>query len=569
MNLRRFLAAVTAPLAVLGTTTVAGSLPAQASAQPGPLSTVKWKACPEYSDQVLDWMGVRDKAWFRATMARMDCGTVEVPLNYADPSGRSISVAVTRLPATDHAHRLGSLAVNPGGPGGSGYLMPIELSQPGAPTAKLNERYDLIGFDPRGVGYSTKVDCEAGGPAGVQAQGLAGLQGWAGLQGLQAQGVQAQGVSPSQITEDDARQMYDKQVQANKDCAQADPAFIGQLTTGNVARDLDRIRIGLGEKKLSYLGVSWGSWLGPVYRSLFPGKVARMWVDSVAPPDPRMDAFEAGRAKATAMDFSRMAAWMARFDDTYGFGTTPEQVEAALAELRRDFDARPRTFTDLERPVDGFVIAISAAQPSVAWPLAAKVLAELRDATGPTAPPTVKEVLGGGERTPPPAGVPEMDNSTANQAIFCNGDGGARDFDSAWAAYQDGLTRYPVTGVLSFPVPSCAGWPLPVEHIRLLHTGGSLQLSGHRYESVSAYEWTGDMQDAVGGEVFTVEDDMHGSALMEPGCATHVVAYLDTGDPGATGCQGVPVPTGPDELPKAGAQLAGSQPQFGAMSAGR
>ncbi|MBE1604230.1 alpha/beta fold hydrolase [Actinopolymorpha pittospori] len=564
MNLRRLLAGVTAPLAVLGTITTAGAGPAAAGAAPPRDSTITWKSCPEYSDDVVDWMGFRDKAWFRATMTRMDCGTLRVPLDYTKPSGRWITVAVTRLPATDQAHRLGSLAVNPGGPGGSGYLMPIDLIRPEAPTATLNERYDMIGFDPRGVGYSTAINCDDGEkPAAVGAQGLRGVQELPGVQGAQAKGA-----PPGPITEEDARQMYAQQVQANQQCAQTDPKFIGALTTGNIARDLDRIRIGLGERKLSYLGVSWGSWLGPVYRSLFPGKVGRMWVDSVAPPDPRMDAFEAGRAKATAMDFSRMADWMAPFNDTYGFGTTGAQVQASLVKLQEDLDAHPKQFTDIPMPMDGFVVAIAASQPSVGWPFAAQLLADLRDATGPTAPPTIQEAFEG-ERTPPPIGTPERDNRVANQAIFCNGDGGARDFDSAWAAYQDGLARYPVTGVLGFPIPTCAGWPLPVDHIRLRHNGGSLQLSGHRYESVSAYEWTGDMQDAVGGEVFTVEDDMHGSALMEPNCATHVVAYLTTGDPGASGCQGVPVPTGPDSTPPGEARLADTQSLRPATLAGR
>jgi hypothetical protein len=136
-------------------------------------------------------------------------------------------------------------------------------------------------------------------------------------------------------------------------------------------------------------------------------------------------------------------------------------------------------------------------------------------------------------------------NATANEAIFCNGDNGPRDFDSAWAAYQDRVARYPVTGVISSFTPPCAGWSRPVQTVRLLHTGGSLQLSGHRYESISAYEWTADTQAAIGGTIFTVEDDIHGSAAREPDCASHIVAYFNTGHADNAGCQGVPVPAGP------------------------
>ena len=342
----------------------------------------------------------------------------------------------------------------------------------------------------------------------------------------------------------------------NQECASTDPEFIGQLTTQNIARDLDRIRTGLGERRLSYYGVSWGSWLGPVYRNLFPSKVGRMWVDSVAPPDPRMDTFVAERAAATERDFSRMATWVARFDDTYGFGTTGSQVKASLTALQRELDAHPKEFTGIPVVFDGSVVALGASQPSPVWPQAAQVFAELRDATGPTAPPEVAEVFGG-EPVEPPAGLPAGGNPTAGQAIFCNGDGGARDFESAWDAYQERLRRSPdhrPAGLVPAPVRGLAaagaGSPAAVQR------RPTRQLSGHRYESVSVYRWTHDMKAAVGGTTFTVEDDVHGSVIDAPDCAAHVVAYFRTGKPGASGCQGVPVPTGPDAGTPPGPQVA-------------
>lgn len=115
-----------------------------------------------------------------------------------------------------------------------------------------------------------------------------------------------------------------------------------------------------------------------------------------------------------------------------------------------------------------------------------------------------------------------------------------------------------MTGVLSAFVSPCAGWPLPVERIRLRDNGGSLQLSGHRHESVSIYEWTGAMHAAVGGAVFTVEDDVHASTLFAPDCASRVVEYFETGSVGSDGCQGVPVPSGPDDgAPRLGGRLSG------------
>src|SRR5436305_13687975 len=129
------------------------------------LSEVTWSSCVPYSDGAIESLGVGEDqlAAFRALLARTQCGTVRVPLDYTRPNGTKITVAITRLLATDQKHKLGSIAMNPGGPGGSGYLMPQSLLLRRPQVAQLSDRYDLIGFDPRGVGYSTKVDCPAPG----------------------------------------------------------------------------------------------------------------------------------------------------------------------------------------------------------------------------------------------------------------------------------------------------------------------------------------------------------------------------------------------------------------------
>ena len=458
---------------------------------------------------------------FKELLARLECGTVQAPLDYDRPHGRTITVALTRLKATDRAHRSGSLALNPGGPGGSGYLMPVQLLTSGEAGA-LNERYDLIGFDPRGVGYSTTMDCPP-------PQGDPGPRP----------------VGP--LTREAAQRRYDVEVQANAACGRTDPGFLGHLTTADVARDLDRIRAGLHERKLNFIGVSWGTWLGVVYRSLHPARVGRMFLDSVAIPRFSVVAFEDGRAAAAERNAGRMAAWMAQRNDRYGFGTTPEQVRAAIIALRADYDANPRRFTDVEMPIDGEIIALSAAQDAPVWPLAAQVLAELRDATGPTAPPTVKEVLGEPEPpAEPPADLPERSNRTMNQAAFCNEDPSRLGFDAAWAAYQQRLADNPLTGRSGGFSAGCAGWPLPVQTVRLRAGGGSLVLSGHRYETPSPYEWTVEMKSIVGGRIYTVNDDVHGSVLREPACAADVVSYFSSGRIDR-GCAGVPVPTGSEE----------------------
>ncbi|REE97401.1 TAP-like protein [Thermomonospora umbrina] len=512
-------------VASAGTTTLlTGAAPAAASA---PATAVAWHACPQYSEAALERMVPPElRTEFKALWARTECGKVSVPLDHRKPSGRHITVAVTRLKARDQARRAGSLALNPGGPGGSGYLMPVlyVLQRDNGNGEKLNERYDLIGFDPRGVGYSSKVDCRDPG---------------------------RQPPLRAPITEAAARAAYDWQVKANRACGEQDPAFLGQLTTANVARDLDRVRGALGERKLSYLGISWGTWLGAQYRDLFPGRVQRMWLDSTALPDFRLDAFQAGRATATAQNFGREADWIAARNGTYDFGTTRQQVQAAMARLKEELTARPKTFTDLpEETFDGFLVSQIAGVPSLMWPEAAALLKELRDArSGEPAPPLIKKIFsradgGGGE---PPADLPEDFNGTMNQAVFCNEDTGPRDFDSFWAAFQKDRKRHPVTGDLSMPLNGCAGWPLPVQPVRLHHGNAPLVMSAHRHEVPSPYPWTRDMQDAVGGKVLTVNDDIHGStAGMASDCAPKIATYFATGRLDGTECEGVPVPTSPD-----------------------
>ncbi|WP_199736614.1 alpha/beta fold hydrolase [Micromonospora sp. HM5-17] len=485
-----------------------------AAAPPSPVPTVRWQPCPEYSDDEIRARGVRADRIpeFRALLARTECGTVTVPLDYRRPTGRTISIALTRLKATDQKRRLGSIALNPGGPGGPGYLMPIDIVMTHAEHARLNERYDLIGFDPRGVGYSTNVECPPPEAAGSPQAGP--------------------------LTEEAARQRYDAQVRHNVSCAGSDPEFLGQLTSANVAHDLDRLRKALGERRLSFLGVSWGTRLGMVYRSLYPGKVDRMFLDSVAMPHYQFDMFDDRRTAAAERNFGRMAEWMADHDDVLHFGTSADEVRAAVVALRQSYDDEPRSFTDLPMPVDGSIIAKLASQDSRGWPTAARALAELRDATGPTAPPTVRQIFGG-QSSPSEPGVsrPDRFSPTMQQAVMCNEDSSRPDFATAWAAYQRRLAENPVTGRATDFSVRCAGWPLPVQEVRLHRAAGSLVLSGHRYEMISPYEWTVEVQKLIGGTVFTVEDDVHGSVLFEPSCGAELVRYFETGRIG-TGCPG-------------------------------
>jgi hypothetical protein len=276
-----------------------------------------------------------------------------------------------------------------------------------------------------------------------------------------------------------------------------------------------------------------------------------MWIDSVAPTRYYGNEFLTARSEAQERDADRMTQWVAQHDDLYHFGATAAAVKAALLDLEQSFTDHPRTFTDLPDPIGGLEIALSTAQPSPVWPLAAIVLAELRDShDGMPAPPHVKMVFGGRDSSArsavrsfngaalsdEPALPPEDFNEIMGHAAICNEDFGQRDFDTAWSTYQH-LRTLPLTGALARFDAQCAGWD-PVRPVNLKHSNAALILSGHRDESVSVYPWTVQMRDAVGGTILTVHDDVHGSALQTEDCGGLIVGYFRTGVLASSHCEG-------------------------------
>jgi hypothetical protein len=265
-----------------------------------------------------------------------------------------------------------------------------------------------------------------------------------------------------------------------------------------------------------------------------------MFLDSVVDPQFRLDDFAVASTAARERNFSRLAAWISLRHDTYHLGTNPEQVRAAILALRRTYDADPKQYIDLPMPIDGAVIASLASQSAPDWPQVSQAFRELQDSNGPTAPASLKEIFGGGPTIIVP-GAPEIQNTTMRQAALCNEDPSRLDFSAAWAAYERRIEESPVTGLATRFSADCAGWPLPVQELQLHRTGGSLVLSGHRYESGTPYEWTQHANSLIGGTVFTVNDDVHAAALKVSDCAAEVVSYFTTGRIDQ-GCDGVPAP---------------------------
>ena len=189
----------------------------------------------------------------------LECATYEVPLDYAHPDGPTATLALTRRPAADPDQRIGSLFLNPGGPGGSGTGLPASATYDA-----LAQRFDLVGFDPRGVGASTPtIEC-------ADDDDLPGL-------------FDAATTAPDPV--EGPRGALEEGRRFARSCQQASGDLLPLVGTEYVARDLDLLRAAVGDEKLSYLGFSYGTYLGTVYADLFPDRVRAVTLDGAVDPN--------------------------------------------------------------------------------------------------------------------------------------------------------------------------------------------------------------------------------------------------------------------------------------------
>jgi pimeloyl-ACP methyl ester carboxylesterase len=300
------------------------------------------------------------------------CATVRVPLDYGAPHGATISLALIRLPAGDPGRRLGALLVNPGGPGGSGvdYVRGAAATMP----LELRGRFDIVGFDPRGVLGSTPLRCFT-----TFDQAFAVVPPFA---------------FPYTRAEEDVQHADD--IALASACASHGGAVRDHMSTADVARDMDTIRQGMGDRKLNFLGFSYGSLLGQTYANMFPGHVRALVIDGVLDPIAwTTGAGSEGRrlpfttrlrsdvgAQATLGEFFRLC-------DAAGAGCAfaPHAADrfAALAETLRKaplvIGTPPDTFTTSYADVIGGTLGALFAPP--VWPDLAQMLADTESQAAP------------------------------------------------------------------------------------------------------------------------------------------------------------------------------------------
>ncbi|MEU6574331.1 alpha/beta hydrolase [Streptomyces sp. NPDC046805] len=257
------------------------------------------------TSQKPDWGRCKKTADSSAPGGAWECATLRVPLDWAKPGGATIGLALIRARATGH-DRIGSLLFDFGGPGGSGLsMMPYYANS----VPELRERYDLVSWDPRGVGASGGIRCR--GDRDIQA-------------------TETVDTTPDTPAEEKA---YLQDATAfGKGCARNAGKLMAHVSTTDTARDMDLMRQVLGDRKMHYFGISYGTELGGVYAHLFPRNVGRLVLDAVV--DPTADSV--GHAENQARGFQR-----ALDDYLKSTGQDPKQGSRRIADLLRRIDAKP------------------------------------------------------------------------------------------------------------------------------------------------------------------------------------------------------------------------------------
>ncbi|MBF9132788.1 alpha/beta fold hydrolase [Plantactinospora sp. S1510] len=456
--------------------------------------SVDWTACPDHPNE-----------------AGLRCATLDLPIDWDRPNGATFPLAITRRAAGDPRARIGPLVFGTGGPGLSGVDHVAKAGQHLSP--EILRRFDVIGFDARGVARSNPAVCSssllAQQPLPVPAD-EAGYARWTAF----------------------SQRLYD-------DCRSRTGPLFDHLDTGSVARDVDAVRAALGERRISFYGVSYGTLLGQAYAERFPDRIRAMALDSVMDHSVGTTAFLRDQAASVEDSFDEFVAWCGRArscalhgrDVGAGYDDLMRRAEAGtLVDPGRGtelswFDLSGRTFRYLYGPD---------------WPGLAGWL-DVLDRSTP--PPTggASTTLGAGAALPGPATAKASGPSVTDETIqhpfpvFCQD----------WSLPVKGLaelTRYldlsraaaphlrVAAGAIE-PAMFCAGWDGEVhspQHRLRVGTSVPLLLINSRHDPATPHRWAVNAAEQLGrkGRLVSYEGAGHGAYLRTPCTVGHVDRYL-------------------------------------------
>ncbi|MBF6066073.1 alpha/beta fold hydrolase [Nocardia terpenica] len=437
---------------------------------------------------------------WRACGDGLHCATMEVPLDYSDPDGGTIRIAVIRRSATDSAHRAGSLVVDPGGPGVSGVEFVRDNADYFSPAVRAH--YDLIGFDPRGVAASTRVHCGDGPydppeplPVPPTADALAAIAHSHTTYGLR--------------------------------CREVGGPLAEHVDTASTARDLDRLRAALGLSTLDYYGISYGTLLGITYARLFPGRIGRMILDSVEDHSLPYQDTVVEQALSRQAAFDHLAHWA---DDRHRApaGDFTDRYRRLVAVADRHpipaphvSDHTPVTGVDIELAV----YAALARPEGWAGIVAAVDQADHGDAS------SIHDAL---------FGLTDADTLASVRTIACSDFPGPSLDAIGFAAVSAGLRAIAPTqvrGVLTDQL-RCYGWPLPVADppdATHAHTANPVLILGTTTDPITPYPAAVRAQQLVSGSILLTRNGVgHGVYGRDPGITAAADQYLLAARPSTT-----------------------------------
>lgn len=505
MDLRRLLRLSATGLAAAGLLVSGCTSGDSSSGETSPESGAP-AALKKYYEQKLDWRG--------CGVPDFQCATMKAPLDYDKPDGTEIKLAVARKKATGPGKRLGSLQVNPGGPGGSAVDYLQGYAGIGYP-APVRARYDMVAVDPRGVSRSAPVEC---------------------LTGKEMDAFTQVDQTPDDQTERGLlAASYKKLAQG---CAKRSAEILPHVSTVEAARDMDILRAVLGDKKLSYVGASYGTFLGATYAELFPERVGRLVLDGAM--DPSLPAEEMNRDQTAGFEtaFSAFAADCVKQDDC-PLGT--ESAADAAQRMKTFFntlDTEPIPTGEPRKLGESLATTgvINAMYDESGWPGLRDSLTSAKDGDGSgllALADSYYEREGDGSFT---------NLMYANAAVNCLDLPAAfknpADVDAAVPSFQQAS---PVFGTgLAWAGLNCAYWPTEATGTphRIAAKGAPpILVVGTTRDPATPYKWAQSLADQLAsGVLLTYDGDGHTAYGRGSDCVdTAINTYLLEGTPPKNG----------------------------------